>query len=105
MQPYTAQDYTGDSAAHTLASILGINQCRWFQVQGVTIADTSARVGGSDVNIGGGSPAVTAIGFPIGVGGAQFSPPVSDPLTEVYDLTKWYVVAYTGDVLSIGAVL
>ena len=106
MQPYTAQDIVGDGAAHTLASLLGITACRWFQVNGVSIASTAipARVGDSSISLDVASPLTLGRGFPAGPGGGQFAPPVALG-NEVYDLTKWYVRAAVGDTYSAGAVV
>lgn len=104
MQPYTPQDLTGDGAAHTLASLLGINRCRWFQVSGITSAGVATRVGGSNVALGTSSPAVSGSGFPITGGGSQFAPPVSLN-NEVYDLEQWYIIIPSGDKVSVGCVV
>ncbi len=93
MTPKTAADHTGDAAIHTLASILGIKQCKWFQVSAVSIATTAARVG--DANI-----ALNTQGFPIASGGGVFAPPIAAGTTG-YDLEAWYVIAASNDKLSI----
>ncbi len=94
MIPKTSADVTGDGAAHTLASVLGVTQCKWFQVSAVTIASTAARVGDADV-------ALTSEGFPIGGGGGVFAPPIALPMS-FYDLTQWYFIAANNDKLAIG---
>ncbi len=93
MTPKTAADITGDGAIHSLADILGIKQCKWFQVSAVTVASTAARVG--DANI-----ALSTQGFPIGSGGGVFAPPIAVGTTG-YDLEQWYVIAASNDKLSV----
>jgi hypothetical protein len=108
MNPYTPQDYTGTGAAVTIASILGIKRCRWFQVVGVTIANASipARVGDSGVALDVSSPVTRGKGFPIPSSGGQFAPPLSDPMASgAYNLENWYIVVATGDIVGIGAVV
>lgn len=95
MRPHIAADLTGDNAAHLLSTLLGINQCRWFQVSGVTIASAPARVGDSSAASGVGVP-VTASVF--------FQTPTNSMLDELYDLTGWYVWAATSDKVSVAAV-
>ena len=95
MSPKTAADHTGDGAIHSLYSILGIRQCKWFQVSAVTIASTAARVGDSDI-------AMSSRGIPIVSGGGVFAPPIAADGT-VYDLETWYVIAANSDKLSIAA--
>lgn len=97
MIPKTAQDHTGDAAIHTLYSILGVKQCKWFQVSAVSIASTAARVGDANIALSGGT------GIPIGTGGGVFAPPIALP-TTFYDLELWYVIAASSDKLSIACV-
>ncbi len=96
MQPYTPVDYTGDGHQHTLASILGIKECKWFQVSGIAIASTPGRVGDATVETIGG-------GFQINEGFGKVFPPVPF-LLEMYDLTSIYIWLAASDVAQIGAV-
>ena len=104
MQPYTAQDVTATGVAVSLATITGIQRCRWFQVSATAVASTPARVGPSTVALDVASPAVLGTGFPIGPGAGQFSPPVS-LMTETYDLTLWFLIGVIGDTFSVGVVV
>ena len=96
MQPITVADVTGDGARHTLASALGVTQCKWFQVSAVSVASTPARVGDADVS--------SSEGFPIGSGGGVFAPPIALAM-DLYDLTKWYYIAANSDTLAIGCAI
>src|SRR5690242_5898695 len=97
MQPITPADYTGDGSTHTLASLLGIDACRWSQVTAVSVGSTAARVGDSTTD--------ATHGFPVGSGAAEFAPPINEPFSGSYDLTKWYINVHTGDTVSLGAVI
>lgn len=104
MQPYTPVDYTGTGAAVTLASVLGVNQCKWFQVVGTSITGVPGRVGDAGVSLDVVSPLVLGRGFPIASGGGQFSPPIAFA-TDSYDLAQWYIVLTTGDTASVGCAI
>ncbi len=80
---------------HTLFSVLGIRQCKWFQVSAVSIASTAARVGDASI-------ALTTQGIPIGSGGGVFAPPIAADGTG-YDLEEWCFIAANSDKLSIVA--
>ena len=92
MQPQTAVDFTGDGAAHSLSSILGITKCRWFQVSAVSIGSTSARIGDSNIT--------TTRGLPIGAQSGQFAPAITQDF-EPYDLTLWYVLVASSDTVAV----
>lgn len=92
MQPHTPEDVAGTGSRVTLASILGVDQCKWFQVTAELVADAPIRVGDSGIS--------TSRGVPIGVGGAQFSPPIAMTM-DFYDLTKWYILVQIGDTASV----
>lgn len=96
MQPYSPVDYTGDGHQHTLSSILGIKECKWFQVSGIAIATTPGHVGDSTIEAAGG-------GFLIAEGFGKVFPPVPY-LLEMYDLESIYIILNALDVAQIGAV-
>lgn len=104
MIPYTPTDYVGTGAAVTLASILGVNQCKWFQVTATNITGVPARVGDSGVALDVASPLVLGRGFPVAAGGGQFAPPIAH-MTDMYDLTTWYIIATTGDTVSVSCAI
>lgn len=93
MIPNTPADVTGDAAIHTLASVLGVTKCKWFQVTAVSIASTAARVGNVSIALG-------TQGIPVASGGGVFAPPIALAM-DFYDLTKWYYIAASSDVVSI----
>ncbi len=101
MIPKTPVDYTGTGLAVTLASILGVTKCKWFQIIGTNITGVAGRVGDSGVALDVASPLVVGVGFPIASGGGQFAPPIALAM-EFYDLTKWYIVLTSGDTASVG---
>ena len=101
MQPKTPVDYTGTGVAVTLASILGVTKCKWFQCVGMSIASVPARVGDSGVSLDVLSPVSVGEGFAIFAGGSQFSPPIA-MMSDFYDLTKWYIIAAPGDIVEVG---
>ena len=104
MQPITPQDYTGTGAAVTLASILGVTKCKWFQVTGDAVAGFPARVGDSHVSLDVASPVTAGRGFPIPGGGGQFSPPIALAM-EFYDLTAWWIVVANLDIVSVACAI
>ena len=63
--------------------------CKWFQVQGITIAGASARLG--DASIG------AAAGAPLGATAGQFFPQGGTP----YDLGGQYVAGTLNDVVAV----
>lgn len=93
MQLHTPADITGDGSAHTLASIPGLNvtAARWWQFKTISIASTAARIGDSGVS--------ATQGVPVGIGEAQFSPPISQPF-DPYDLNQIYYLLQSGDTAS-----
>jgi hypothetical protein len=70
---------TGDGATHTLASAVGINKCKWFQI---------LNESGGTVNIGGPETSV-GNGYPVAVQSGQFQPPIAIAMEE-YDLAAIY---------------
>ena len=99
MQLITPTDITGDGAAHTLASVAGIDACKWFQFTGISIADSSVpgRLGDSNVALDVVSPVTTGRGITIPAGGGQSCPPIA-LMSDRYDLTKIYFILAVGDV-------
>lgn len=97
MIPKTPTDYVGTGHQVTLASILGVTKCKWFQVTGTSIASTAGRVGDSTIEADGG-------GFPIITSGGQFAPPIASQF-EFYDLEQWYIILVTADTARIGCAL
>lgn len=97
MRPITPAQYTGTGSRVTLASILGVDQCKWFRVEGAAIGSTPGRVGGSNVALSPGA------GFPIYANSArpQQVPPIARAM-EFYDLTKWYIVLSLNDTAVVG---
>ncbi len=93
MQLLTPADITGDGAAHTLASVTGLNctKCKWFQFTGISIADsaTPGRLGDANVSL-------TDRGITIPAGGGQFSPPIA-LMSDLYDLEKIYYILAVDD--------
>ncbi len=65
--------------------------CKWFQINGVTVAST-IRLAGSNVG--------ASRGAPLFANGGQFSPPIADAL-NMYDLADVWVAGSTNDVLSV----
>lgn len=95
MLPITPVDFVGDDHQHTLASILGITQCKWFSVSGVQINGASGRVGDSTIEADGG-------GFIINDGITKVFPPIALAMS-FYDLTQWYIILTADDIATIGA--
>ncbi len=92
MRPYT-RAYSTSSTVVTLASILGVTQCKWFAVQ--PLGSSAGRVGDSHV-------AEEARGIPFdnsaGVNASTagfFAPPIALAM-DFYDLTKWFLVVEEG---------
>ena len=88
MRIQDAVDVTGDGAAHTLSSLLGVTRAKWFQVDALSIASTAIRIGGSSIS--------ATRGIPVGPGGAQFAPPVAE-LSNFYHLDEIYYLIQVGD--------
>lgn len=97
MRPYTPAIYHGTGLPVTLASILGVTKCKWFEVQPISVGASAGRLGDSHVAIG-------TRGFPIGdASGAEpgtFAPPIALAM-DFYDLTQWYIVLANGDTASV----
>lgn len=89
----TPVDIVGDGAAHTLASLTNITACKWFQIFGLSIANTAVpgRLGDSHVSLDVVSPVVEGRGITIPANGGQFCPPIAIA-EEFYDLTQIYCV-------------
>lgn len=96
----TPADFSGDGVAHKLSDIPGITitQCKWFQVLGVSIANSSipGRIGDSGISLDVISPAIAGRGIIIPATGGQFNPPIAIA-EEFYDLTEIYYILASGD--------
>lgn len=93
MVPHVPVDYTGTGAAVTLASILGVNKCKWFQVNAVSVGGTAVRLGDKNVS--------ATQGFQVGSTQTQFAPPIAF-VADLYDLTAWYILVQSGDTVTVG---
>ena len=102
MQLITPIDIVGDGLVHTLASVAGIDACKWFQFTGISIADSSipARLGDANVALDVVSPATRGRGITIPQGGGQFCPPIA-LMSDRYDLTKICFVIPVDDVAQL----
>lgn len=98
MKPYTTATYIGTGARVTLASILGVRKCKWFEVQPISSGAAAGRVGDSHVALG-------TRGFPIGdASGAEpgvFAPPIALAM-DFYDLTQWYLILGLAETAAVG---
>lgn len=97
MQIVTAPDYTGTGAKVALTTLLSgspaSQQCKWFQVIGISIGATPARVGDANVSSTQGAPITST-------GAGQFNPPVAEVMQN-YDLSTHYVWVGSGDKVSL----
>lgn len=95
MQPITPVDITGDDHQHSLSSILGVTQCKWFQVSGISVS--RGNVGDSTIEANGG-------GFPISTG-TSFQTPSIALAMSFYNLDEWFVMFSNGDIASVGCAI
>ena len=100
MSPHSAADTVGTGAAVALSTILGVDQCKWFQIIGTSITGVPGRVGSSAVSLDVLSPVVLGRGAPIYANGGQFSPPIAMAM-DFYDLTQWFLIMTIGDTASV----
>lgn len=89
-------DYTGDGAAHTISTIIGVSgkSATWFQVTYVSGTGTT-RIGDADISTSRGIP------VPSGSNNGQFIPPVAQAFNP-YHFDDIYLLVPSGDVVSIG---
>ncbi len=92
MQIIVPANLSGTGGALTVASAAGVNQCKWFQLVGVTIAAAASRIGDADVS--------ATQGYPLTAGGGQFFPPVARA-NAFYDLTQIYFFLNSGDTANL----
>ncbi len=95
MIPKTPIDITGDDHQHTLASILGVSQCKWFRVTGLSIS--RCTVGDSTIEADGG-------GFQVTTTQAFETPPIALGMS-FYDLNEWYLLLALNDIASVGCAI
>ncbi len=94
MIPVTPADVTGDGHQHQLSTILGIDQCKWFCVSGVSIGSTAGQVGDSTIEASGGGVQILT--------GQFVFPPIALAM-GFYDLTQWYIKLALNDTASVAA--
>lgn len=97
-------DYTGDGAAHTISSIIGVSgkAATWFQITYLSGSGT-ARIGDANISAGVASPYTPGQGIPLpsGAGNGQFIPPVAQAFNP-YHFDDIYLLVPNGDIVSIG---
>ncbi len=94
MIPVTPADVVGDGHQHKLSTILGIDQCKWFCVSGVSIGGTAGQLGDSTIEASGGGIQILT--------GPIIIPPIALEMS-FYDLTKWYLKLALNDTASVAA--